>query len=224
MTGQNFIQFPLLCQLPFSLSLSPKETGISAGCTKNVANVTTWWLLFPQLRSSQRKENTSSRRWTQTKILSLCHVDRLLFHAFFFPPSSTPSSSSSYSRSSSFFSLSFYRRWKEHVLLSSVTIILEEITDTQSVAGCAVNFSRTLDERFSLMEKWKYIHTMDKKRLLIKYVRIRQKCSLFRREKKKKESTSFLRPYVLLHYWRDDSRDLISIRWVFTRDTHEPSI
>lgn len=83
MTGQNFIQFPLLCQLPFSLSLSPKETGTSAGCTKNVANVTTWWLLFPQLRSSQRKENTSSRRWTQTKILSLCHVDRLLFHAFF---------------------------------------------------------------------------------------------------------------------------------------------
>ena len=30
MTGQNFIQFPLLCQLPFSPSPSPKETGITS--------------------------------------------------------------------------------------------------------------------------------------------------------------------------------------------------
>lgn len=45
---------PLLCQLPFSLC--PEETATSAGCAKHVANVTTSWLLFPQLRSNQKEE------------------------------------------------------------------------------------------------------------------------------------------------------------------------
>lgn len=43
------------------------------------------------------------------------------------------------------------------VLLSGVTIILEEITDTQSVAGCAVNFSRSAGRSFRGKMK---IHTM----------------------------------------------------------------